>query len=131
MIFRYTILYVDDVAQTVSFYQSAFGLELGFVHEGGDYAELLTGTTKLAFSSTQLMRQLGKNPSPAVADRPCFELAFETDDVESALQRALSAGATLVQATREEPWGQTTSYVSDLNGYLVEICSAVQVPNPA
>lgn len=127
MIFRYTILYVDDVPQTLAFFTKAFGLEIGFVHEGKDYGELITGETKLVFSSTELMRQLGKNPAKSRANAPNFEIAFETDDVKTALTRAINAGATLVQDVREEPWGQTTSYVSDPNGYLIEICSAVHV----
>lgn len=51
MIFRYTILYVDDVPSSLDFYERAFGLKRGFMHEGGDYGELITGETKLAFSS--------------------------------------------------------------------------------
>ena len=43
--------------------------------------------------------------------------------------RALAAGATLLQDVREEDWGQTTAYVGDPNGYLVEICSPVQLPS--
>ncbi|MBX2885244.1 MAG: VOC family protein [Granulosicoccus sp.] len=130
MIFRYTILYVDDVAESLAFFSRAFGFEQLFLHEGGDYGELSTGDTKLAFSSTELMRQLGKNPLSADAAHPTFELAFETDDVASDLNRAIEAGATLVQDVREEPWGQTTSYVSDPNGYLIEICSKVQLLSP-
>lgn len=130
MIFRYTILYVDDVPASLDFYARAFGLEPGFLHDGGDYGELATGETKLAFSSRALMRQLGKSPAAAEAARPVFELAFETEDVAAALDRAVSAGAALVQDAREEPWGQTTSYVSDPDGYLVEICSPVQLPSP-
>lgn len=125
MKFRYTILYVDDVAATLDFYTRAFGLERAFLHESGDYGELATGDTKLAFSSTALMRQLGKSPAPADPKAPVFEIALETDDVRGALDRALAAGATLVQDARDEPWGQTTSYVSDPNGYLVELCSPV------
>lgn len=128
MIFRYTILYVEDVAATLDFFSRAFGLEKGFLHESGDYGELLSGETKLAFSSRSLMRQLGKNPQPATASGPTFEIAFETDDVPAALARALGEGATLVQDVRAEPWGQTTSYVSDPNGYLIELCSPVQAP---
>lgn len=128
MIFRYTILYVDDVPATLGFFERAFGLERGFLHESGDYGELITGETKLAFSSTDLMRQLEKNPAAPVVNAPTFEIAFETDDVTSALAKALEAGATLVQDARDEPWGQTTSYVTDPNGYLIEICSAVQLP---
>ncbi|GAA6209430.1 VOC family protein [Cognatishimia sp. WU-CL00825] len=125
MIFRYSILYVDDVAATLDFYQKAFGLTLGFLHESGDYGELKTGDTKLAFSSKKLMHSLGKSPGKADPQNPVFEIAFECEDVSQALATALSAGASLVQDAREEPWGQTTSYVSDPNGYLIEICSPV------
>ncbi|MEM9522976.1 MAG: VOC family protein [Pseudomonadota bacterium] len=130
MLFRYTILYVDDVAGALDFYERAFALERGFLHEGGDYGELVTGDTKLAFSSTELMRQLGKNPKRPSVSTPTFEIAFETDDVAAALARAVDTGAKMVQDMREEPWGQTTSYVSDPNGYLIEICSPVQLPSP-
>ncbi len=130
MIFRYTILYVDNVAATLGFFELAFGFERAFLHEGGDYGELVTGETKLAFSSRNLMRQLGKNPKAAEVDAPTFEIALECDDVAGALAKAVKAGASLVQDVREEPWGQITAYVSDPNGYLIEICSPVQLPSP-
>lgn len=129
MIFRYTIFYVDDVAAAVDFYERAFGLKRAFLHETGDYGEIATGETRLAFSSTALMRRLGKAPGAQDADSPVFEIAFETDDVAAAFDRAVAAGAEPVQAVREEAWGQTTSYVRDPHGYLVEICSAVQSPS--
>lgn len=129
MILRYTILYVDNVADTLDFYERAFGLTRAFLHEVGDYGELSTGATKLAFSSTRLMRELGKIPGKPSPDAPVFEIAFEVDDVQAAYKRAIEAGAKSVQEVRDEPWGQTTSYVSDPNGYLVEICSPVQLPS--
>lgn len=122
---RYNILYVDDVRKTLGFYNAAFGIEIGFVHESGDYGELLTGDTKLAFSSIELMQTLGKSPSRPDPKSPSSEIAFETENVAEALAQAVKAGAILVQDVREEPWGQTTSYVSDINGFLVEICSPV------
>lgn len=129
MILRYTILYVDDVAATLDFYERAFALARAFLHESGDYGELSTGETKLAFSSTSLMNQLGKTPGRPAPEAPVFEIAFETDDVRNAFERAVAAGAKPVQEVRDEPWGQITSYVSDPNGYLVEICSPVQLPS--
>lgn len=128
MIFRYTILYVEDVPATLAFFERAFDVPRGFLHESGDYAELATGATKLAFSSVALMRQLGKSPIAPQIKAPTFEIAFETDDVAAALTRARAAGAQVVQELREEPWGQTTAYVSDPNGYLIELCSPVQPP---
>ena len=84
-----------------------------------------TGNTALAFSSRALMRQLGKQPQPARSDAPCFEVAFTTADVPQALDRAVSAGAILLQAPEHMPWGQTVAYVADLDGFLVEICTQV------
>jgi catechol 2,3-dioxygenase-like lactoylglutathione lyase family enzyme len=56
---------------------------------------------------------------------PAFEVAFETDDVAAALDRALQAGAKLVQEVETMDWGQITAYVSTPDGTMVEICTAV------
>lgn len=128
MIFRYTIIYVDDVRASLDFYRRAFGFETGFMDESGDYGELKTGDTKLSFSSTALMKRLGKSPAAADPKRPVFEVAFETSDVDAALKRAMDAGATLVMPTAKQHWGQTIAYVSDPNGILVEICTPVPSP---
>ena len=130
MIFRYTILYVEDVAASLAFYERAFAMERGFLHESGDYGELVTGATKLAFSSVKLMRTLGKTPGKPAPETPVFEIAFETEDVYAAYTRALAAGAQPVQEVRSELWGQMTCYVTDIDGYLVEICSPAQLPSP-
>lgn len=121
----YTILYVDDVRCSLNFYTRAFGLTVKFLHEGGDFGELDTGGTSLAFSSRQLMTQLGKNPSRADARAPCFEIALTTDDVPAAVERAVAAGAQLIQPPEAMPWGQTVAYVADPEGFLVELCTPV------
>ncbi len=128
MIFRYTILYVQDVKATLEYFNAAFGLKTAFLHESGDYGELDTGQTKLAVSSIELMQQLGKSPATKPVTNPSFEIAFETDDVAGALAKAVQAGAEQVQEVQEMPWGQTTAYVRLPEGILVEICTAVQAP---
>ena len=128
MIFRYTILYVEDVSETVAFYCAAFEMTEKMIHESGDYGEVETGETVLAFASRDLINQFGKNavaPNPAA---PTFEIAFETDDVAAGITRAVDAGATLVQAAEDRPWGQTIGYVSDNNGFRVELCTPVDPP---
>jgi len=125
MKFKYTILYVENVAETLNFFRNAFGFKQKMLHESGDYGELDTGPTTLSFSSLELMKSLGKSPSPAESDHPTFEIAFETDDVAAAIEKALSAGAKPVQKPETMPWGQTTAYVSDPNGFLIEICTPV------
>lgn len=128
MKFRYTILYVEDVAGTLAFYERAFGVERGLLVDSNDYAELVTGGTKLAFCAKSMLRDGGKTPGAADQKQPIFELGFETNDVEGAYAKALGAGAVSIQAPREEPWGQVTSYVADPNGFWVEICSPVTPP---
>ncbi|UCV16204.1 VOC family protein [Quatrionicoccus australiensis] len=119
----YTILYVENVAASLAFYSAAFGLERKFLHESGDFGELATGTTTLAFSSRQLMRSLGKNPQLARPEAPCFEIALSTPNVPAAYAQALQAGAKAVQAPEQMPWGQTVAYVADPDGFLVELCT--------
>jgi len=122
---KYIILYVEDVEKTMLFYNEAFGFATQFIHEAKDYGELNTGSTTLAFSSLKLMSELGKNPAKPNAGNPVFEIAIETDDVDAKTDHAISCGATLVQAPKQQPWGQTIAYVSDKNGFLIEICTAV------
>lgn len=125
MRFRYTILYVGNVEETLRFFEKAFGFKQAMLHESGDYGELDTGSTTLSFSSLKLMTDIGKNPGLANPASPTFEIAFETDDVPAALSRALAAGANLVQEAQDMPWGQTTAYVSDDNGFFIELCTPV------
>lgn len=125
MKFGYTILYVEDVSKTVSFYESAFGLQRHFVHESNEYAEMDTGSTKLAFVSWNLAKtngldfgQLRNTDSPAP-----FEVALVTPNVEADFKKAIQAGALEMKKPVTKPWGQVVGYVKDCNGILVEICS--------
>lgn len=121
----YTILYVPDVRRSVAFYEQAFGLKPAFVDEGGDFASMDTGSTSLSFCAISLLESLGKSPGQADPARPVFEIALVTDDVPVALDRAIKAGAVLVQAPQQMSWGQTVAYVTDPDGFWVEICTPV------
>ncbi len=125
MRYGYTILYVADVPAALAFYGAEFGFATTFLHEAGDYGELATGNTKLAFSSHALMAAIGKDVATEPPAKPSFELAFETANVPAALARATAAGATLVRAPEAMPWGQTIAYVCTPEGTLVEICTPV------
>lgn len=129
MKFGYTILYVPDVAQALAFYERAFGLRRRFIHESGDYAELETGATTLAFASTDLAAtNFGERVAPADPDGPAapMEIAFVTDEVDHAFAQATRAGAVPLSAPEQKPWGQTVAYVRDLNGMIVELCTPVR-----
>lgn len=122
----YTILYVEDVRRSLDFYAKAFDLKIRYRHESGDFGELETGSTALAFASRRLMTELQKNPRRADALAPSFELAFTTNDVAAGVAQALGSGAKLIQEPEQMPWGQTVAYVADPDGYLVEICTPMK-----
>lgn len=56
MKFGYTILYVNDVKATISFYENAFGLKRGLLTDTGQYGELETGETKLCFANREFAK---------------------------------------------------------------------------
>ena len=128
MKFGYTIIYVSDVAATIKFYLDAFGIQARFVHEGGDYAELNTGETTLAFAA----HSLGDLNFPdgysklTELSRPAgIEIALVTDDVSSAVANAVAAGAKVICEAKVKPWGQTVAYVRAPDGCLIELCTPV------
>lgn len=125
MHFAYTIVYVADVRAAVGFYERAFGFAPRFVAEDGEYGELETGATTLSFASAGMAAANGtaiELPDPA-RPAPGIEIAFATDDVVAAWERALAAGAVAVVEPAAKPWGQTVAYVRDPFGVLVEICT--------
>ena len=64
---------------------------------------------------------------PHIKKHPlAFELTFVTDDIEQAFAQALKAGPILMKEPAQKPWGQIVGYVRDINGFLVEICTAVE-----
>lgn len=122
----YTIVYVPHVAASLTFYEQAFGLQRKFLHEGGDYGELDTGETTLAFAAHALgdLNFAGGHVHAHTSDQPLgFEIALVTQDVAAAHAQALAAGAREMAPPAEKPWGQIVSYVRCPDGVLVELCT--------
>ena len=124
----YIIIYVADVPATLSFYETAFGLHRRFLHDSKLYGEMDTGSTVLAFAGNEAaeMADLAITPNDPKAPAAGWEVCFVTDDVQAAFDRAVSAGCRAVTPPQDKPWGQTVSYVRDINGCLVEIASPVR-----
>ncbi len=123
----YTIVYVSDPAASLAFFEQAFGLTRKFLHDGGDYGELATGETTLAFASHGL--GAGNMPGGYVradGEKPLgMEIALVTEEIQAAHARAVAKGATSLKEPTVKPWGQTVSYVRCPDGTLVELCTPV------
>ena len=98
---------VDDLDKAVSFYSSAFGLEV-------DRRFRVFGVEMLGGSALHLLvKSPGTSASVTISQRRSYErhwtpvhLDFVVDELEPAKQRARSAGARLEQPIATHPWGK-------------------------
>lgn len=126
----YVLMYVGDVEKAMDFYEHAFGLEKGFLHPTKQYGEMVTGDSKLGFAHHETASSHGFSYRPVQSDAeaPGIEIglvAGNAKETQEAYDKAVAAGATPMSPPKIKPWGQVVSYVKDLNGFLVEICSKI------
>jgi lactoylglutathione lyase len=127
----YTIFYVADVRATVAFFREAFGLEPKFVTDEGDYGELATGATTLAFAAIPLamdgLRSAGGFTPADLNQAPQgASITLVSDEFDALFTQAIAAGATRYVDPIDKPWGQTVAYVRDANGILIELATPVR-----
>jgi uncharacterized glyoxalase superfamily protein PhnB len=129
MKYAYTILYVENVAETIVFYERAFGFSRKFLTPENDYGELISGETTIAFASVELGKSNFKSGFEKISNskKPYgIELVFTTENIEKDFQTAIRSGATEFEPLTEKPWGQKVGYLRDNNGFLIEICTPMK-----
>ncbi len=129
MKYGYTIIYVENVKETIEFYQKAFGFQQKFITPENDYGELISGETTIAFASIELGNSNFKNGFIRTdkTEKPFgVEMAFVTENIESDFKKAVEMGATEFEPLTKKPWGQKVGYVRDNNGFLIEICTPIK-----
>jgi uncharacterized glyoxalase superfamily protein PhnB len=120
------VLYVFDVAKSVEFYNEAFGLTHKFTHEGGDYAEMETGGTTLAFAAYSLIKEI--MPYDFMSAEMSLigaQITLEPENVRTAFKHALKHGAKELVAPEVKPWNFEVAMVRDCNGHIVELAKAL------
>lgn len=128
MKFAYTILYVENVSETIEFYEKAFGFSRKFITPENDYGELASGEITIAFASEALAKSnLKKGFEYISKSKKPFgvELAFTTENIETEFQQAIETGASEYEPIVEKPWGQKVGYLRDNNGFLIEISTPI------
>jgi len=129
MKYAYTILYVEDVEKTILFYENAFGFKKKFITPEGDYGELISGETTIAFASHNLGNSnFKKGFEKSSLNKSPFgiEMAFTTENIESDFKKAIVEGATEFEPIYQKPWGQKVGYLRDINGFLIEVCTPIK-----
>ena len=99
---------VNDLASAVTFYCNAFDLTIGR-RFGGDSVELLGASSAIYL----LLKAEGSSPSNFTSQRRTYErhwspvhVDFVVPEIEAAVQRAVSAGATLEKPIQTSSWGR-------------------------
>jgi predicted enzyme related to lactoylglutathione lyase len=99
---------VDDLDKAVDFYTRAFGLTVGR-RFGGEAAELLGGTAPIYV----LLKAAGTAAATGLPQRRDYarhwmpvHLDFVVPDADTAVQRAVAAGAVLEGDIRTHDWGR-------------------------
>lgn len=118
----WVIVYVEEPSKAVAFYQETFGFDVKF--DVGDYAELVTGSTTLAFASYALGEKNFPGGVLRAGERPAnTELALVTTEVDEAFRSAVEAGCTPLADPEDKPQGQRVAYVRDPFGTLLELAT--------
>ena len=121
----YVVLIVENLDRALSFYTGVLGLQLG--HRSGDYAQLSTGATRLAFYTREAMaRTLGFQLKPPGDETPGFEIGFKVENVDEAFLEIVQKGARAAMHPTTRPWGQRTAYVRDPDGHLIELAQDIR-----
>lgn len=116
----YVILIVEDLDITLRFYTEVLGLKLG--HRSGDYAQMDTGSTRLAFYTRSAMSEtIGISLIKPCENMKAFEIGFKVENVDETYKMLLKKGIKGLAPPKTQDWGQRTAYVADPDGNLIEL----------
>jgi lactoylglutathione lyase len=120
----WVIVYVDEPSKAAAFYSDTFGFATKA--DFGEYAEVDTGSTTLAFAAYTLSEQNfpgGVGRAQAGEQPGNVEIALVTTEVDEAFDLARAAGCKALADPADKPQGQRVAYVRDPFGTLVELAT--------
>ena len=124
----FTKLVVGDLDKMSSFYRSVCGL----IEEGRDEDKIGDRTFREVFfrsdppgTGTFVLLQFVGCPRPAGQG---VLLGFVADDIDRFMERAVAAGAAVIEAAHPRPeHGVKVAYATDIEGNLIEVVEIIKV----
>lgn len=123
-----TLLMVSDLDASTAFYRDYIDLEPDVVDDGN--VEFATGECTLVLEDDfeeDVLEDFGLD-APTSPRGDGVIVAISVDDretVESTVDRVAEAGYDVNMPPREVPWGRLMALVTDPDGYVVEISTAI------
>lgn len=117
------ILYVADQARSTAFYRKALDRDPVLEVPGMTEFDLGAGV-KLGLMPEQGIARIISGPMPHPAQGqgvPRCELYLLVNDLAQAVQRALDAGAVLVDPASPRDWGHHAAYLADPDAHVLAL----------
>ena len=114
------IVFVEDVARSLAFYEDVLGAERDHFDEDGSYGELKAGIGFAAHWQVEKHHDLSFHRNEAGGLPGGFELDRAVDDVDAVFAKAVEAGATAVWEPQEKAWGRS-ALIRDPDGVFVHL----------
>jgi lactoylglutathione lyase len=119
-------IFVTGLQSMVAFYRDVLGFEIEWDGQG-PFAEFKHDGIRFSmFERAQLPKILGQAPTYPQGFNGTFELAIDlptSADADREFERVVKAGARVIYAPRDEPWGMRSAMIADPEGNLIEIGS--------
>jgi catechol 2,3-dioxygenase-like lactoylglutathione lyase family enzyme len=115
-----TYLMVTDVAESVDFYETVFGLSVA--ERSADRAAFRTGECELVLQedfAEETFAEFGLRPPESDRGEGVF-VVLTVADVGAVAERAREWGAPVPAEPRTVDWGRTLCLVRDPDGYVIE-----------
>jgi len=119
-----TNLAVADVGRSVAFYTERLGFELDALYDDPPFAIVTRAGARLSFAQQGF--EFPDRPGIAMtvladATRPSVVMVLEVADAASIHAALRAEDASVVSDSFEPPWGGFRFFVTDPDGYLVEV----------
>lgn len=119
-------IFVSDLTRMVAFYRDVLGFTTDY-DGNGPFAEFQNDGVRFSmFQRDLLPALLGQTPTYPSGLNGTFELALDfptSADADREFERIVQAGAGVIYAPRDEPWGMHSAMVTDPEGNIIEIGS--------
>jgi catechol 2,3-dioxygenase-like lactoylglutathione lyase family enzyme len=118
-------LFSDDLEESKSFYQKAFGLPIQF--EDDNSAVFAFGGTLVNLLRTSEADDLVAPAAVAAAESGVRQqLTVEVDDVDARCAQLTDGGVELLNGPVDRPWGIRTASFRDPSGHVWEIAGPLR-----
>ncbi len=123
----YPLLQVSDVERTAQFYEK----HLGFVRTfSTDWYVQMRAASEHPFEIAIIAQDHDSIPLAAQGPSRNVILSLYVDDAAAEERRLVAAGVSVVQALRDEIFGQRHFIAADPNGILIDVITPIE-PDPA